>query len=106
METAMLQNQRDPEATLAAHFSSKKSYRSFAGHWYVYGERDHAWMRTMIYNQAKGMCQLCEIPHFVSWREGQWSHPQAFGGKRCDGPCCGKWCCHDAHIREHHGRTF
>jgi hypothetical protein len=97
----MLKNQRDPQLTKAAGFTNRKSYRTFAGHWHVSGIIDHCSMRAMIFNQAKGMCQTCKIPHYVRWEFGEWAHPKAFGGKRCDGPCCGKWSCHAGHEKQH-----
>ncbi len=101
----MLSNQRDPEATSAAKFASPKSYVSFAGHKYLYGVIDHGNMRLKIFEQANGMCQLCDAPHFVPWEIGEWSHPKSWGGRRCDGECCGRWACHESHER-HHGRKF
>src|SRR5271156_4270399 len=97
----MLRNRPDWDSTIKMGFSSRDSYVSFAGHVYVSGEGDHAYMRTLIYERAEGMCQTCAKPHWVSWLKGEWSHPKAFGGKRCDGPCCGKWSCHAGHEAKH-----
>lgn len=101
----MLSNQKDPEATKAAGFSSPKSYVSFAGHVYLYGVIDHGNMRMRIYERAKGMCELCDVPHFVPWEIGEWHHTQkTLGGRRCDCLKCGAWSCREAHVRTH-GRT-
>jgi hypothetical protein len=100
-DAQIAKNNRDPELTRKAGFESKKSYRSFEGHWYVYGLADHRLMRELVFCAASGMCQTCPEPHFVPWDKGKWAHPKAFGGKRCDGPCCGKWSCHDGHERLH-----
>jgi len=102
----VLENRRDPEATAKAKFHSVKSFISFRGHVYLYGLQDHLNMRQRIYERAKGMCQVCPKPHFVDWDAGHWHHAQkTFGGKRCDGLCCGVWACAGGHVKEH-GRTI
>ena len=99
-------NGRDEEATEKAEFYSAKSYVTFSGHVRLYGEVDHGMMRRRIYDRAKGMCELCPVPHFVDWDAGEWIHPaDSKGGKRCDGLCCCKWGCKPAH-RKQHGREF
>jgi len=104
----MLKNQPDKERTALANFHSKRSYVSWAKHVYLYGELDHAEMRMKIYERAKGMCEVCPVPHFVDWNDGEWSHEQkTYGGKRCDGLCCGKWACKPGHRKyRHNGRSF
>lgn len=94
----MLENQRDDVATKAAKFYSRKSYVSFAGHIYLHGEKDHHTMRWLIFERVHGMCQTCPVPHYVPWTLGEWHHTQkTFGGRRCDGPCCGVWSCETSH---------
>lgn len=104
----MLINQRDPQATVAAKFHSHRSYVTFKGHVHLYGLQDHLNMRQRIYERAKGMCEVCPTPHPVDWDAGEWSHEQkSFGGKRCDGMCCGKWSCKPGHRKyRHNGREF
>jgi hypothetical protein len=111
---------RDEEATAKWNFASKNSFVHKNGHIYVYGKADHLRMRIIIFVNAGGlfteyedgtchtrpaMCQACPRPHLVDWNEGDWMHPKSTGGRRCDGPCCGKFGCKPAHRKEH-GREF
>src|ERR1043166_2735971 len=97
----MLTNQRDPEATKAARFASKKSFVSWSGHQYLHGIEEHARRRREIFNLALGMCQTCAVPHPVPWNAGEWHHMQkTFGGRRCDGTCCGVWSCEASHPKK------
>jgi hypothetical protein len=93
---------RDEAATEKAHFSSKESFVSTNGHEYLYGVVDHGNRRLAIFEKANGMCQLCPVPHFVDWEEGEWHHTRkTYGGRRCDCVGCGVWSCRRAHVSEH-----
>jgi hypothetical protein len=107
---------RDEEATAKWNFFSKKSFAHKNTHIYVYGEQDHLKMRILIFLNAGGtltviegkiltsqpaMCQACTPSHEVRWEDGDWMHPKSTGGRRCDGPCCGRFGCKKGHAKEH-----
>ena len=93
---------RDEEATKAAKFVSSQNFVSTKGHQYLYGVIDHGNRRWAIYERVAGQCQLCPMPHFVDWMEGEWHHTaKTYGGRRCDCMDCGLWSCRHAHIALH-----
>ncbi len=106
----------DREATAKRGFTDPRSFVHQNGHIFVYGMADHEMMRAEIFERAGGVisryadgriwrivganCQLCPISHPVGWFEGEWHHAQkTYGGRRCDGPCCGKFGCRAGHER-------
>ena len=87
-------------------FKDKRSFIGFiAGepdipHEILYG-KDKEHRRYDIFQQSKGMCVLCSIPHFVPWEEGEWHHLKGGLTGRCDCKHNGAWICRAAHRRLH-----
>lgn len=57
----MLEHRPNPETTAARGYQDPRSYVSFAGHEYLFGE-DVGPRRHAVYERDEGLCQRCGLP--------------------------------------------
>lgn len=95
----MLINKRDPETTRLRMYLNSKSYVSFAGHEYLFGE-DVSLRRAEIFKRDKGKCYRCGA--YYGWDYGHMDHVEGgLGPQRCDCPHNLQWACPKCHSKKH-----
>ena len=77
----------DKQRTKEAGFLDKRSYWTNSGHEYLFGDDARA-ARSRTFFHSAGMCQGCDIPHYIGLR----GHMDHINGGNTDDRC---WCKHN-----------
>jgi len=103
-----LRGKRDIQATKAAKFTDKRSFRTLDGHDLLFGV-DKSARRTEIWQRDKGICKICGLMTYqgtyaLSGERGEWRHlaNRHNGFKRCDCMEGGEWAHHSCHFAADH----
>jgi len=88
------------EAIRSKRFKCRRSRMGMKGDEHLAGI-DKSNRRHEIYMRARGMCQACPVPHFVSWERGEWDHHPISGLGKPDNLSNGRWVCRASHRLKH-----